>query len=109
MLFCIEADYTPAALTAMRENPSNRSEAVSNLCEAAGGKLVAMYGTIAPGAMAIVDFDDESNALAIVGVIASSGQVQNVRARRLLTMDDVVILRQKGKELAGAYKAPGQS
>ena len=49
MLFCITANYTPQALTAMREKPSNRSEAFGALITAAGGKLVAMYGTIAEG------------------------------------------------------------
>ena len=45
MLFSLTADYTPAALRAMRENPDtgNRQDAVAKLVEAAGGKLVAMY------------------------------------------------------------------
>jgi uncharacterized protein with GYD domain len=41
MLFCLTADYTPAALNAMRENPNtNRQAAVEQLLSAAGGKLV---------------------------------------------------------------------
>ena len=59
MLFSLTADYTPAALRAMRENPDtgNRQDAVSKLVEAAGGKLVAMYFRIhdGPGAQAIFD------------------------------------------------------
>ena len=54
MLFCITANYTPQALEAMGKNPNtNRREAVEKLVTAAGGKLVAMYGTVAegPGAM----------------------------------------------------------
>ena len=47
MLFCLTANYTPKALEAMGKNPSNRREAVEKLLTAAGGKLVAMYGTIA--------------------------------------------------------------
>ena len=44
MLFSLTANYTPAALRAMRENPDtgNRQDAVAKLVEAAGGKLVAM-------------------------------------------------------------------
>ena len=46
MLFCITADYTPQALNAMRENPTtNRREAADQLLEAAGGKVIAMYGS----------------------------------------------------------------
>ena len=46
MLFCITANYTPKALDAMGKNPNtNRREAVEKLVNAAGGKLVAMYGS----------------------------------------------------------------
>jgi len=54
MLFCFMADYTPQALNVMRENPAtNRHEAAEKLLEAAGGKVIAMYGTVrnGPGAM----------------------------------------------------------
>ncbi len=50
MHFSITADYTPAAINAMRENPTtNRREAVEQLITAAGGKLVAMFGRVANG------------------------------------------------------------
>ena len=109
MLFCIEGEYTPAAMVALREKPSNRGEAVAKLCKAAGGKMVAVYGILGngPGAMAIIDVDP-SVGPSIASIIASSGQVQNVRVRRLFTMEEVTGFRQKAKELAGAYKAPGQ-
>jgi len=61
MLFCLTADYTPQALNAMRENPNtNRREAVTQLLEAAGGKLIDIYGTSGngPGAMVIFDVPD---------------------------------------------------
>src|SRR5689334_16591508 len=90
MLFCIEADYTPAALTAMRERPANRADATASLCEAAGAKLVAMYryDGNGPEAMANVDIAAPSTGVATIGVIASSGHLQNVRSRRLFTMDE---------------------
>jgi len=109
MLLCISADYTPEALTAMINNPSNRQEALGNLCEAAGAKLVAMYGTLTngPGAMAIIDAEPIVGP-AICGVIASSGKVRNVQMTRLFTMDEIAQIRQKRGELTAAYKAPGQ-
>ena len=58
MLFCLTADYTPQALNAMRENPNtDRRAAVEQLLEAAGGKLVAMYGRASNGPGAMVIFD----------------------------------------------------
>ena len=110
MLFCITADYTPQALNAMRENPTtNRRAAVEQLVEAAGGKVIAMYGTVrnGPGAMLIFDVADPAFAPAIAGVITSSGGVQNLQLMRLATMDEVTGFRQKAQQIHGAYKAPG--
>lgn len=111
MLFCMSADYTAQALTAMRENPTgNRRDALNQLLEAAGGKVIDMYGMSAngPGAMVIFDVSDPDMATAITAVAVSSGSVQNVHMRRLFTMDEVVTLRQKARQIQGAYKAPGQ-
>src|SRR5579859_2447632 len=101
MLFCITANYTPQALNAMRENPnSNRRQAVDQLLEAAGGKVVAMYGTVSEGPGALVIFDvDPVAAPAITGVVISSGAVHNVKLMRLLSPEDVVAVRQKALQI----------
>jgi uncharacterized protein with GYD domain len=109
MLFCLSANYTPKALEAMGKNLSNRREAVEKLLTAAGGKLVAMYGTIAdgPGAMAIFDIDPAA-APAVVGVVASSDAVHNVKMQRLFSGEEVAAIRQKRTQLQAHYKPPGQ-
>jgi uncharacterized protein with GYD domain len=110
MLFCLTANYTPKALEAMGKNPNtNRREAVEKLVTAAGGKVVAMYGTIAegPGAMVICDIDPAA-APAVVGVAASSDGLHNVKVQRLFTGDEVMAIRQKRAQLQGFFKAPGQ-
>jgi uncharacterized protein with GYD domain len=110
MLYCITANYTPNALQAMAKNPNfKRSEAVEKLVTAAGGKLVAMYGTSVdgPGAMAIIDVDP-SVAPAIAALVASFDGVHNVRAQRLFTMDEVVAVRQMRARLQASYMPPGQ-
>ena len=111
MLFCITADYTPQALNAMRENATtNRREAVEKLLEAAGGKVIAMYGTVrnGPGAMLIFDVSDPSMAPPIAGVIRSSGAVENLQLMRLATMEEVTTFRQNAAKIRGAYNPPGQ-
>ena len=110
MLFCITTNYTPKALEAMAKNPNtNRREAVEQLVTAAGGKLVAMYGTIAEGPGAMVIFEaDPAVAPALAGVAASSDAVTNVKLQRLFTGDEVRAIRQKRVELQKSYKAPGQ-
>ncbi len=111
MLFCLTVEYTPQALNAMRENPNtNRQEAVTQLLEAAGGRLIDMYGIIGngPGAMVIFDVPDPAMAPAICGVAVSSGSVQNVQMKRLFTMDEIKGIRQNAAKIRGAYKPPGQ-
>ena len=109
MLFCLTANHTPKALEAMGKNPNtNRREAVEKLLTTAGGKLVAMYGTIAkgPGAMAIFDIDPAA-APAVVGVIASSDALQNVEMQRLFSGEEVRAVRQKRAQLQASYSPPG--
>jgi uncharacterized protein with GYD domain len=110
MLFCINAEYTAAALTALRSNPSvNRREAAAQLIEAAGGRIIDMYGTVAngPGALLIFDVPDPQNATAICGIIKSSGSVENIHLHRLYTMDEIIQVRTKAAAIAGSYKPAG--
>jgi len=97
-------------MQAMAKNPNtNRRDAVEKLVKAAGGKLVAMYGTMVdgPGAMVIVDVDPGVGA-AIAAVVASSDGVRNVKAQRLFTMDEVIGIRKKTIELQASYSPPGE-
>ena len=109
MLFCITANYTPKALEAMGKNPNtNRREAVEKLVTTAGGKLVAMYGTIAegPGAMVIFDIDPAA-APAVVAVAASSDALHNVKMQRLFSGEEVRAVRQKRAQIQASFTQPG--
>ena len=72
MLFCITANYTPKALEAMAKSPNtNRRVEFEKLLNAAGGKLVGMYATMADGPGAIAIFDAEPVAApAVCAVVA---------------------------------------
>ena len=105
-----QRELHPKAMEAMAKNPNtNRRDAVEKLVTAAGGKLVAMYGTMVdgPGAMVIVDVDPGVGA-AIAAVVASSDGVRNVKAQRLFTMDEVIGIRKKRIQLQSSYSPPGQ-
>ena len=111
MHFCFTGQYTPQALNSIMENPAtNRYEAAKNLIEAAGGKLISMYGTPAdgPGVLAIFDVPEPSAAGAIVGVVVASGAIQNVKLTRLLTQEEITHVRQTAAKLRGSYKPPGK-
>ncbi len=111
MLFCITAQYTPQALDGMLNDPStNRLEAIKQLLEAAGAKLISMYSTVAdgPGVMVIFDAPDPDMGPAMVGVAVAGGGVQNVKFTRLWTPEEVATIREKGRQIRGAYKPPGK-
>ncbi len=109
MLYMLTANYTVKGLEAMAKNPTTRRDAVEKLMTAAGGKLLALYGTMGDGigAMSIVDIDP-SVAPAYATVIASFDALQNVRIQRLFTDDEAMELRQKAIELKASFRPPGQ-
>jgi len=94
----------------MDDPKTNRYEAVKKLVEAAGGKLVSMFSTAAegPGVLVIFDVPDPAAAPAIAGDAVAGGAVHEVKLTRLMTQDEVGKVREKAREVRGAYKAPGK-
>ena len=110
MHFCITANYTPETLKAMAKNPgASRPAAIEKLLDAAGGKLVCMFHTIAEGPGAIIIFDAEpQKAMAMAALVTSSGAMHNIKFQRLATAEEVVEIRRTRLELEAAYAPPGQ-
>jgi len=94
----------------MDDPKTNRYEAAKALIEAAGGKLISMYSTGAdgPGVLIIYDVPDPNAALAMAGIEMAAGTVHNFKLTRLFTQEEVTHVRQKARELRGAYKPPGK-
>jgi uncharacterized protein with GYD domain len=111
MHFCITAQYTPQALNSILDDPNtDRYAAVKKLVEAGGGKLISMYSTAAegPGVLMIFDMPDPEMASSMTGVAIAGGAIHNVKLTRLMTQDEVKSVRQKARQLRGAYKPPGK-
>ena len=94
----------------MEDPKTNRYEAAKKLIEAAGGKLISMYSTVAdgPGVLIIFDVPNPGTAPAISGLVISTGTLHNVKLNRLLTQDEVLQVRQKAIQLRAAYSPPGK-
>ncbi len=73
--------------------------------------MVAIYGKASngPGIMVIFDVNDPDMAPAVAGTAISAGAVQNLQLTRLFTMDEIAGIRQKARQIRGAYKPPGQA
>jgi len=109
MHFCLTAQYTPQALNAILDDPNtNRYEAVKKLIEAGGGKLISLYSTAAegPGVLLIFDVPDPEVAPSLAGLAVAAGTIVNAKLTRLMTQEEVGKVRQKARELRGAYKPP---
>lgn len=106
--FCLTGNYTPAALKALGETPSDRQEAARKLVEAGGGRLISFYRTAASGPGVHIIYEaDPISALAINVVVAAGGALTDMNWTRLWTNEEVGEMRAKRKQLEGAYKAPG--
>ena len=111
MHFCLTGQYTAQAIKSMIANPTaSRADAVKKMVEAAGGKMIAMYGMPAegPGVLAIVDVPDPAAAVAMSAVTIAAGALHNVKVLRLLTMEEVTHVREIAAKASAAYAPPGQ-
>ena len=112
MLFCIRAQYTPQAISAMLDDPNtNRAAAIGNQLQAAGAKLVHLYFYPAdgegPGVMVIFEADP-AIASPIAAVAWAGGGLQNIKLTRLFTPDEVRANQEKCRQFRTAYKPPGK-
>ncbi|WP_264213125.1 GYD domain-containing protein [Leisingera thetidis] len=106
--FIVTGSYTPAAMKAVIENPSDREAAARSLVEAAGGTLESYYLTTGENDFAIkVTIDDISDLLAGLLVTGASGAVSNLKTVRAFTSDEFTAIQKKAGKIASAYKAPG--
>ena len=108
MHWIMTANYTPAAMKALGEKPSDRREAASKLISAADGKLLSFYRTLSDGPGVVVIFEADPIAAAAVNAVAvAGGALMDAKFTRLWTDDEVTAIRKKRKEIEGAYKPPG--
>ena len=102
---------TPQALNSILDDPNtDRYAAVKKLIEAGGGKLISMYSTASegPGVLMIFDMPDPEMASSMTGVAMAGGAIHNIKLTRLMTQEEVKSVRQKARQLRGAYKPPGK-
>ncbi|WP_424979923.1 GYD domain-containing protein [Leisingera sp. S232] len=106
--FTVTGHYTPSAMKAMIENPSNPEAAARGLAEAAGGTLESVYLTTGDQDFAIkVMIDDISGLLAGLLATGASGTVCNLRTMRAVTSDAFTEIQKKAGGIAAAYRTPG--
>jgi uncharacterized protein with GYD domain len=111
MLFSVSAEWSPAAVNALIQNPTDRSMAAKKVAEAAGARLIAWYGTGGgdrQGFMAIVDVPDGLTINALYNAGHGTGAYQGIRIQRLYTAEEMMESFRKAQVIQKAYTPPGR-
>jgi uncharacterized protein with GYD domain len=102
--------FTREAMRAMFQTPEDRTEPVSKLFEALGGRLISWHMT--PGCdfdwMLLAEAPDEEVVVAAGLVATGGGGVQDIKVARALSRPETMRLFQKGGEAARSFKSAGQ-
>ena len=106
-LYMTQFAYTSETWAALAQNPEDRSEAVSNLAEAMGGRMVSFYNSFGEyDGLAIFEAPDEGTAAALAMAAASPGHLKAIKTTVLLTVEEGMEAMRKAGE--ATYRGPEQ-
>jgi uncharacterized protein with GYD domain len=106
--FITYASYSQAGVKGIIDKPADRTEAIKEVVEKAGGKLVAAYMTTGSNDIVLVtEVADGSDAVAVGMAAAASGALAKIETVRAWTLAEFKGIAEKAGRLAGSYKPPG--
>ena len=106
-LYMSQFGYTPEAWAALARNPEDRSEAVSRLAEAVGGRLISLYYSFGEyDGVIIIEAPDEKAAASAVLAAVAAGHLRTIKTTTLLSVEDTVASLRKVGELT--FRGPSQ-
>jgi uncharacterized protein with GYD domain len=109
-IFISQGRYSLDAMRGMVSAPEDRTEEVSKLIAAAGGRLLSYYVTFGEyDWLLIIEAPDPEAASAIVIAAASSGGVSEVKTTLAMTTADAKRAFRRAGELATAFRPAGRA
>jgi uncharacterized protein with GYD domain len=106
--FAFFFSYRPETWARLVAEPADRTPAVRQTVEDAGGELTALYYTMDDlGGLALIDAPDADTAAAISLVITASGAFASVRVQQLWPAADVTPILGRAQAAAAAFRRPG--
>jgi uncharacterized protein with GYD domain len=106
--FAFFFSYKSETWSRLVAEPADRTPAVRQTVEDAGGTLTALYYTLDDlGGLALVDAPDAETAAAISLVITASGAFASVRVQQLWPAADVTPILDGAQAAAAAFRRPG--
>ena len=107
-IFISQGRYTQEALRGMMTSPEDRSQAVSKLIEAAGGRLLSYYVTFGEYDWLIVtECPDEQAVAAAVIAAAAGGGVTDMKTTVAMTSSQAMQVFQQAGNLAKSFRSAG--
>ncbi len=99
--------YTPEAQAALVSNPEDRSQAIGDLLQEAGGQMESYYYCFGEydGVFTFQAPEDET-AQAIAHAVASTGTIAHERMINLQTTEEKMQTLQKAQQLSQVFQPP---
>jgi uncharacterized protein with GYD domain len=107
-IFITQGRYTQTAITGMMSSHENRAQAVAELYERAGGKMLAFYITFGEyDWISIGELPDHRSDLAVLIAGASKGAVSDLKTTVAVTPEEFALACEDAAKLAPGFKAAG--
>jgi uncharacterized protein with GYD domain len=108
-IFISQGRYSQNAMRGMVNTPEDRTEPVSKLVEAAGGKLLAYYVTFGEyDWLIVVEAPDARTVAAAVITAAAGGGVTDIKTTLAMTGAEAMQAFQNAGNLAKSFRSAGQ-
>ncbi len=109
-LFMLQAKMNTESCKALLANPQDRSSAVSQICEAHGGKLHHYYFVLGEtDVVVIAELPDTNAAIAVALTVGATGAISDYKTTPLVTAEDAIAIMKAAAEKAPAYRPPASA
>lgn len=107
-MFITYASYSQTAVKGMISQPGDRTAAIKDLIEKAGGKLIAAYMTTGTNDIVIIsEAPDGADVVAGGMAAAASGALAKVETVRAWSLPEFAKIMEKAGRVADGFKPPG--
>ena len=108
-IYCIKIKATKEAIKGMMEEGVDRADAMRNLSEALGGKLLAFYGMVGQHyhVMAISEVPEYANLSAGIVTAMMANTLEDYKVIPLYESSDITKVSAMYKKVMSSYKKPG--
>jgi uncharacterized protein with GYD domain len=102
--------FTTEAIKGMMAKAENREEAISNLFESVGGRLIGWYLTFGPHDWLVIgEFPDNKAAASAILAAAGGGSLSDIETTIAMTADDARATFQAAGTAARDFRSAGRS